>query len=216
VICVSENWERKVIKVIEAANKKIKGKTLMITGALKSQVDRVWDAFWSGGIANPLIGELTGAKQYGWSIVVTVPESPTITIFSGSNPTMTHRFLDFDFPKDAPLFEQENEELFNFIFNQGHYSALALNWEEETQFRRYFRGFNGDPSSISGQLPRMFYLSAVVITTLGLSDIIPITSKARMLVAAEAVIGIVFAGLFLNALAYRASIRPGRHNSKIK
>ena len=26
----------------------------MITGALKSQVDRVWDAFWSGGIANPL------------------------------------------------------------------------------------------------------------------------------------------------------------------
>jgi type I restriction enzyme M protein len=26
----------------------------MITGQLKSQVDRVWDAFWSGGISNPL------------------------------------------------------------------------------------------------------------------------------------------------------------------
>lgn len=26
----------------------------MITGELKSKVDRVWDAFWSGGIANPL------------------------------------------------------------------------------------------------------------------------------------------------------------------
>src|SRR5215471_1474693 len=26
----------------------------MITGALKSQVDRLWDAFWAGGIANPL------------------------------------------------------------------------------------------------------------------------------------------------------------------
>jgi type I restriction enzyme M protein len=26
----------------------------MITGTLKSQVDRVWDAFWSGGISNPL------------------------------------------------------------------------------------------------------------------------------------------------------------------
>ena len=26
----------------------------LITGALKSQVDRVWDAFWSGGISNPL------------------------------------------------------------------------------------------------------------------------------------------------------------------
>jgi type I restriction enzyme M protein len=26
----------------------------MITGELKSQVDRVWDAFWSGGISNPM------------------------------------------------------------------------------------------------------------------------------------------------------------------
>src|SRR4051812_19060473 len=26
----------------------------MITGELKSQVDKIWDAFWSGGISNPL------------------------------------------------------------------------------------------------------------------------------------------------------------------
>src|ERR1700722_11209773 len=26
----------------------------MITGAIKSQVDKIWDAFWSGGISNPL------------------------------------------------------------------------------------------------------------------------------------------------------------------
>jgi len=26
----------------------------LITGELKSKVDRVWDAFWSGGISNPL------------------------------------------------------------------------------------------------------------------------------------------------------------------
>jgi hypothetical protein len=26
----------------------------MITGELKASVDRIWDAFWSGGIANPL------------------------------------------------------------------------------------------------------------------------------------------------------------------
>ena len=26
----------------------------MVTGELKSQIDRVWDAFWSGGIANPI------------------------------------------------------------------------------------------------------------------------------------------------------------------
>jgi type I restriction enzyme M protein len=28
--------------------------TKMLTGELRSQVDRVWDSFWSGGIANPL------------------------------------------------------------------------------------------------------------------------------------------------------------------
>ena len=26
----------------------------MLTGEIRSQVDRIWDAFWSGGIANPL------------------------------------------------------------------------------------------------------------------------------------------------------------------
>ena len=26
----------------------------MMTGTLKSQIDRIWDAFWSGGISNPL------------------------------------------------------------------------------------------------------------------------------------------------------------------
>jgi len=25
----------------------------VITGELKSKIDRVWDAFWSGGISNP-------------------------------------------------------------------------------------------------------------------------------------------------------------------
>ena len=30
------------------------GTEVMITGELKSQIDRIWDAFWSGGIANPL------------------------------------------------------------------------------------------------------------------------------------------------------------------
>ena len=26
----------------------------MITGELKSKIDRIWDAFWSGGISNPI------------------------------------------------------------------------------------------------------------------------------------------------------------------
>ena len=26
----------------------------MITGDIKTQIDRIWDSFWSGGISNPL------------------------------------------------------------------------------------------------------------------------------------------------------------------
>ncbi len=26
----------------------------MLTGEIKNQIDRIWDAFWSGGISNPL------------------------------------------------------------------------------------------------------------------------------------------------------------------
>ena len=26
----------------------------MLTGELRSQIDRIWDSFWSGGISNPM------------------------------------------------------------------------------------------------------------------------------------------------------------------
>lgn len=26
----------------------------MLTGEIRSQIDRIWDSFWSGGISNPL------------------------------------------------------------------------------------------------------------------------------------------------------------------
>jgi type I restriction enzyme M protein len=32
----------------------LRARSPMITGELRGQVDRIWDAFWSGGIANPL------------------------------------------------------------------------------------------------------------------------------------------------------------------
>jgi hypothetical protein len=51
----------------------------------------------------------------------------------------------------------------------------------------------------------MVYFSAIVITTVGFGDIIPITNTARLLVALEAVLGIVLVGLFLNAVAFRLS-----------
>ncbi len=62
------------------------------------------------------------------------------------------------------------------------------------------RGF---PAEVRGSFSRMFYLSAVTITTVGFGDIVPLTPAARVAVTTEAIVGIVLIGLFLNSLAYR-------------
>lgn len=40
----------------------------MLTGELKNKVDKVWESFWTGGIANPLtvIEQIT--YKLGWTI----------------------------------------------------------------------------------------------------------------------------------------------------
>ncbi len=53
---------------------------------------------------------------------------------------------------------------------------------------------------------RMFYFSAVTITTLGYGDIVPISDLARLLVAAESILGIILIGLFFNALTRKEEI----------
>lgn len=62
---------------------------------------------------------------------------------------------------------------------------------------------DGYAGRATGSFWRMVYLSTVTITTVGYGDIVPITTMARTLVAAEAVLGIVVIGLYLNALSQR-------------
>ena len=66
--------------------------------------------------------------------------------------------------------------------------------------RTYVNSMRGFPAHASGGFVRMLYFSAIVISTLGFGDILPLTTAARALVAAEAILGIVLIGLFLNSL----------------
>jgi hypothetical protein len=66
---------------------------------------------------------------------------------------------------------------------------------------RFARAEEGDPTASTGLFTRMLYLSASTLTTLGIGDVQPITSAARLLVTSEAILGAVIIGLFLNALA---------------
>jgi hypothetical protein len=64
----------------------------------------------------------------------------------------------------------------------------------------------GRPAPISGAFIRYVYFSVVTITTVGYGDIVPLTDRARLIVGLEALLGIVFAGLFINAVGLRSAV----------
>lgn len=73
--------------------------------------------------------------------------------------------------------------------------------------------FWGEPLTLIQSL----YFSTVTITTLGYGDIAPKTETARILTSTEAIFGIVTIGLFLNAVARRASdIQEGRRKEALR
>lgn len=83
------------------------------------------------------------------------------------------------------------------------YGFLVMPKDLQRQITEYLAANKGFPSGTTGSFFRMFYFSAITITTVGYGDIVPITPLARILVASEAILGVVIAGLFLNALAQK-------------
>jgi hypothetical protein len=159
------------------------------------------------------LGELQGLGELGESFRVVVPDQPILR--RPSEDGIVYRFPMLVLESDSSPIRDNRARLFAAVFGAPDRVVaaplLAFDAEEAARYESVLRGYRGDALAVSGQLARMCYLSAEVITTLGLGEIVPITPPARALVAAEAVLGIVFAGLFLNALAYRASTsRAGR------
>lgn len=81
-------------------------------------------------------------------------------------------------------------------------TALFIPVSLDRKIDEFENAVNGFPSRTSGSPIRMFYLSAVTITTLGYGDIVPLTGLTRSLIAFEAILGVVLIGLFLTALSY--------------
>jgi hypothetical protein len=123
-----------------------------------------------------------------------------------------------DLPDDEGLWSREQNSRFPAIFfptksaepsNEKEFSADAEGGKSlpdltmpiprllDTQFLNLAKGIQGDPSNLKGHFWRMFYLSAVTITTLGYGDIAPLTPRARTLILIEAVLGIIVIGLII-------------------
>lgn len=63
----------------------------------------------------------------------------------------------------------------------------------------YHEAMSGIPGRAALTLAQTLYFSATTIVTLGLGDIVPFSTRARLLAASESILGIVLAGLFIHA-----------------
>jgi hypothetical protein len=110
--------------------------------------------------------------------------------------------LDAD---EAQLAAATYKEVFNPVAsNFGDYPRIAMRRADNSSLEAFVEGFKGDPKLVSDSYPRMLYFSAIVMTTVGFGDIVPLSPMARLATGLQAVLGVTLFGFFLNAIAYRA------------
>ena len=104
---------------------------------------------------------------------------------------------------DAQIWGIENVEEQAFVKVQ----MLRVDRDTHERYIRILNAFEGIAYDIPGNWLRMLYFSVVTITTLGYGDIVPVTTKARILIGSESLIGIVLLGFFINAAWSRTRSR---------
>jgi type I restriction enzyme M protein len=106
----------------------------MITGELKAQIDKVWEAFWTGGLSNPLtvieqmtyllfvrrLDELQTQKEQKANLLRTAIEEPIYT--EDEYELRWSRFKNIDPEEMHKLFTKE-KGVFDFLRNVGNRSA---------------------------------------------------------------------------------------------
>ncbi|MGN6607787.1 MAG: type I restriction-modification system subunit M [Jatrophihabitans sp.] len=101
----------------------------MITGELRGKVDRVWDAFWSGGVSNPL----QVVEQFTYLLFLrrldelqTLAENkanrtgkPVERVIFPDGPTDPRRWKNFSNMEPAAMFEVVSTQVFPFLRELG-------------------------------------------------------------------------------------------------
>jgi hypothetical protein len=162
-----------------------------------------------------LVYRVDGSLLRDQSLVTFVRFSVTVT--GRPDPTDDRPQVQITYNYDAKI-DGDSKDIQELIgqritagFSQdGHANGESwkLDSADTNSVVNFIAGYAGDPNGISQSFLRMTYFSVIVITTVGFGDIVPMTPAARACVAIEAISGIILAGLFINALSYRASGRP--------
>ena len=119
--------------------------TNMLTGELKSQIDRVWEAFWTGGLSNPLtvieqmtyllfirrLDELQTQKEQKANLLKQDIEEPLF--LSGEYDLRWSRFKDMDPEVMFRLFTKQ-DGVFDFLRNVGSRSAAYTRFMKGATF----------------------------------------------------------------------------------
>ena len=117
----------------------------MLTGELKSQIDRVWEAFWTGGLSNPLtvieqmtyllfirrLDELQTQKEQKANLLKREIEDPLF--LSGEYDLRWSRFKDMDPEVMFRSFNKENG-VFDFLRNIGSRSVAYTRFMKGATF----------------------------------------------------------------------------------
>ncbi len=117
----------------------------MLTGELKSQIDRVWEAFWTGGLSNPLtvieqmtyllfirrLDELQTQKEQKANLLKQDIEEPLF--LSGEYELRWSRFKDMDPEVMFRLFTKQ-DGVFDFLRNVGSRSAAYTRFMKGATF----------------------------------------------------------------------------------
>jgi len=117
----------------------------MLTGELKSQIDRVWEAFWTGGLSNPLtvieqmtyllfirrLDELQTQKEQKANLLKQEIEDPLF--LSGDYDLRWSRFKDMDPEVMFRSFNKENG-VFDFLRNIGSRSVAYTRFMKGATF----------------------------------------------------------------------------------
>ncbi len=97
----------------------------------------------------------------------------------------------------------DNVENYPIIFRKGTFinedkdtTILFISSKLSKMIKTAINSHDGFPNDLDGSLTRMFHLSASTVTTLGISDIYPITTIARFILTLESLFGMMFIGLF--------------------
>jgi type I restriction enzyme M protein len=139
----------------------------MITGELKSKIDKVWEAFWTGGLSNPIsvieqityllfirrLDELQTQKEHKANLLKQAIEEP---LYSDSEENLRwSRFKNMDPEVMHKLFTQQ-EGIFDFLKNVGSRSAA---------FSRFMKG-----ATFMIPTPRLLAQVVEMLSNIDMSD----------------------------------------------